>query len=65
VAKYGAEQDAEIVRQESGLVEVFHRAGMEVAEIDRESFRKPVLARVPAQFETKWGKGLWDKVAAA
>ena len=26
-----------------------------------ESFRKPVLASVPGKFETKWGKGLWER----
>ena len=35
---------------------------MEVIEPDVESFRKPVLATVPAKFESKWGKGLWDRI---
>jgi hypothetical protein len=34
-----------------------------VIEPDLESFRKPVLAAVPAKFEQKWGKGLWDRIA--
>ena len=65
LAKFGKEQDDEIVRQESGLVETFQKAGMIVPQIDVESFRKPVLASVPGKFESKWGKGLWDKVAAS
>jgi tripartite ATP-independent transporter DctP family solute receptor len=65
LAKYGQEQDAEIVRQESQLVETFRSAGMVIETVDVESFRKPVLASLPAKFEAKWGKGLWDKVAAA
>ena len=38
---------------------------MTVIEPDVESFRKPVLAKVPAQFEAKWGKGTWDKLLDA
>ena len=37
---------------------------MTVIEPDVEGFRKPVLATVPAKFEGKWGKGLWDKLQA-
>jgi tripartite ATP-independent transporter DctP family solute receptor len=62
---HGREQDAEIVRQEQSLVETFRQGGMIVPQIDVDSFRKPVLASVPAKFEAKWGKGLWEKVAAA
>ncbi len=65
LAKYGQEQDAEIIRQEGQLVETFRSAGMMIEAVDVESFRKPVLASLPAKFEAKWGKGLWDKVASA
>ena len=34
---------------------------MTVIQPDVESFRKPVLAALPAKFEGKWGKGLWEK----
>jgi tripartite ATP-independent transporter DctP family solute receptor len=64
LTKHGKEQDAEIIRQESSLVDTFRKAGMDVPQIDAESFRKPVLASVPSKFEAKWGKGLWDKIAA-
>ncbi len=56
--------DAEIARQEATLAETFTKAGMTVIEPDVESFRKPVLATVPAKFEAKWGKGLWDRLQA-
>jgi len=56
--------DAEIASQEAGLAETFKKAGMTVIEPDVESFRKPVLAKVPAKFEAKWGKGLWEKLQA-
>jgi tripartite ATP-independent transporter DctP family solute receptor len=65
LGKYGQEQDAEITRQEGALVDVFRKAGMTVEQVDVDSFRKPVLASLPARFEAKWGKGLWDKVASA
>ena len=65
LAKFGKEQDDEIVRQESSLVETLQKAGMIVPQIDAESFRKPVLASVPGKFESKWGKGLWERVSAA
>ena len=37
---------------------------MTVIEPDVASFRDPVLAKVPAMFEDKWGKGTWDALAA-
>ena len=57
-------QDAEIAKQEATLADTFKAAGMTVIEPDVEAFRKPVLATVPAKFEAKWGKGLWDKLQA-
>ena len=64
IAKHAADQDAEIVKQEGTLRETFASGGMTVIEPDVESFRKPVLATLPAKFEGKWGKGVWDRVAA-
>ena len=55
-------QDGEIAGQEAGLAATFAKGGMTVIEPDVESFRKPVLAKVPAMFEAKWGKGLWDRI---
>ena len=55
-------QDQEIAKQEVSLVETFKKGGMQVIEPDLESFRKPVLATVPGKFESKWGKGLWDRI---
>jgi len=57
-------QDNEIATQENGLAATFAKGGMTVIEPDVESFRKPVLAKVPAMFEAKWGKGLWDRIQA-
>jgi TRAP-type C4-dicarboxylate transport system substrate-binding protein len=57
-------QDQEILSQEATLADTFKKGGMVVIEPDVESFRKPVLDTVPAKFEAKWGKGLWDRIQA-
>jgi tripartite ATP-independent transporter DctP family solute receptor len=57
-------QDTELAGQEGQATEALKKAGMTVIEPDVESFRKPVLAKVPGQFEGKWGKGTWDKLLA-
>ncbi len=62
---HGQAQDNEILGQEAKLVDTFKAGGMNVVQPDLESFRKPVLASLPAKFEGKWGKGLWEKIAAA
>ena len=49
-------------RRKATLVDTFKKAGMTVIEPDVESFRKPVLEKVPAQFESKWGKGTWESL---
>lgn len=57
-------QDNEILEQEKGLADTLAKGGMTVLKPDNEAFRKPVLASVPAKFESKWGKGLWDRIQA-
>lgn len=57
-------QDNEILSQEASLADTFKKGGMKVIEPDVESFRKPVLASVPAKFESRWGKGLWERIAS-
>ena len=65
IGAHGQTQDAEILSQEGKLVDTFKAAGMTPIQPDVESFRKPVLASVPAKFESKWGKGLWERIASA
>jgi len=65
IAKHAVEQDATIIEKEKGLAATFAAGGMTVIQVDRESFSKPVLATVPAKFESRWGKGLWDQLATA
>ncbi|WP_038363578.1 sialic acid TRAP transporter substrate-binding protein SiaP [Bosea sp. UNC402CLCol] len=64
VDKAAAWQDNEILEQEKSLAESLGKQGMTVTTPDNEAFRKPVLATVPAKFESKWGKGLWDRIQA-
>jgi len=64
IRRGAAWNDEQILAQEASLAETFKKAGMTVIEPDVESFRKPVLAKVPAMFEAKWGKGLWDRIRA-
>jgi tripartite ATP-independent transporter DctP family solute receptor len=64
VKTHGAWQDQEIIRQEATLVGTFRDGGMTVVEPDVESFRKPVVPAILGKFEGKWGKGLWERIAA-
>ncbi len=61
----GQMQDDEILGQESKLVDTFLAGGMTIIQPDIDSFRRPVVASVPAKFESKWGAGLWQRIAAA
>ena len=65
IETHGQAQDNEIVSQEGKLVDTFKSSGMTPIQPDLESFRKPVLATLPAKFESKWGKGLWERIASA
>jgi len=55
-------QNAELTRQEKELVETFKAAGMTVQTVDIEAFAKPVVAAVVPKFESKWGKGTYEKL---
>jgi tripartite ATP-independent transporter DctP family solute receptor len=55
-------QDKELLGQEATLVGTFKSAGMTVIEPDVAAWRKPVLDKVPALFEEKWGKGTFDSL---
>lgn len=55
--------DAQIQQQEVALIDEFKAAGLQIIQPDVESFRKATLAAVPAKFEAKWGKGVFDSIA--
>jgi len=61
----GRAVDAEILRQEAELVATFRQAGMSVIEPDVAAFRQAVMATVPRRFEERWGRGVFDRLAAA
>jgi TRAP-type transport system periplasmic protein len=61
-ASAAAWQDKELLAQEATLVGTFKAAGMNVVEPDVAAWRKPVLEKVPAMFEEKWGKGTFDSL---
>ena len=62
LASAAAWQDKELLAQEATLVGTFKAAGMNVFEPDVAAWRKPVLDKVPAMFEDKWGKGTFDSL---
>ncbi|MCC6194852.1 MAG: sialic acid TRAP transporter substrate-binding protein SiaP [Burkholderiales bacterium] len=57
-------QNAELARQEKELVDTFKAGGMTVVNVDVEQFRKPVVAAVVPKFESRWGKGTYEKLHA-
>ena len=57
-------QNAELIKQEKELVETFKAAGVNVVTVDVQAFRKPVVGAVVAKFESKWGKGTYEKLQA-
>jgi tripartite ATP-independent transporter DctP family solute receptor len=64
IAEAVAWQDGELAAREAALLGAFRDQGMTVIEPDVESFRAPVMAKLPPMFEDKWGKGTWDALAA-
>jgi len=57
-------QDQQLLAQEAAAVDQLKAAGMTVITPDLAQFRDPVLAKVPAQFEERWGKGTFDALRA-
>ncbi|MDY0093217.1 MAG: sialic acid TRAP transporter substrate-binding protein SiaP [Candidatus Vecturithrix sp.] len=57
-----AYNNAEILQREKDLLAKFQQEGMTIITPDLEEFRKAVLDTVPAMFEEKWGKGLWEQI---
>ncbi|MGL5117063.1 MAG: sialic acid TRAP transporter substrate-binding protein SiaP [Beijerinckiaceae bacterium] len=57
-------QDKELLSQEANLVATLKGAGMTVIEPNLDDWRKPVLATVPAKFESRWGKGNFEALGA-
>ncbi|HUN11907.1 MAG TPA: sialic acid TRAP transporter substrate-binding protein SiaP [Rhabdaerophilum sp.] len=53
-------QDKELLASEATLVGTLKEKGMTVITPNLDEWRKPVLASVPKQFESKWGAGTFE-----
>lgn len=62
VAEGIAWNDRQIQEREQELVSVFTERGMTVIDVDVDEFRKPIVEKVVPMFESKWGKGMWQKI---
>jgi tripartite ATP-independent transporter DctP family solute receptor len=55
-------QNAELIKQEKELIETFKAAGVTVVPVDINAFKQPVVNAVVPKFESKWGKGTYEKL---
>ena len=55
-------QNAELTSQEKALVDAMKAGGMTVVQVDVDAFRKPVVEAVVPKFESRWGKGTYEKL---
>jgi tripartite ATP-independent transporter DctP family solute receptor len=55
-------QNAELIKQEKDLIETFKAAGVTVVPVDINAFKQPVVNAVVPKFESKWGKGTYEKL---
>ncbi len=52
----------EIEKKERELVDVFKKYGVTVVQVNIDEFRQPILDKVVPQFESKWGKGMYQSI---
>jgi TRAP-type transport system periplasmic protein len=62
LGKAVATANAEILKQESELAETFKKGGMTVITPEVAAFRSAVLKAVPPKFESRWGKGVYERL---
>lgn len=55
-------QNAELEKQEKALLETFKAAGVTIVSVDVNAFRQPVVSAVVPKFESKWGKGTYERL---
>ena len=55
----------EIKALENSLIGEFEKAGVTVITPNVEEFRNVVLNSVPAKLESRWGKGLFERILQA
>ena len=64
IAKAVTSANAEILKQEGELADTFKKGGMTVITPDVAAFRAVVLKVVPPKFESRWGKGVYERLQA-
>src|SRR2546430_17019099 len=62
LAKAVVTANAEILKQEGELVDTFAKGGMTVIKPDVAAFRDAVIKVVPPKFESRWGKGTFERL---
>ena len=62
LAKAVTTANAEIIKQEGELVDTFAKGGMTVIKPDVAAFRDAVIKAVPPKFESRWGKGTFERL---
>ena len=62
IAKAVTTANAEILKQEGELADTFGKGGMTVITPDVAAFRAAVLKVVPPKFESRWGKGVYERL---
>jgi TRAP-type C4-dicarboxylate transport system substrate-binding protein len=62
ISKAVVAANAEILKQESELADTFKKGGMTVITPDVAAFRAAVLKSVPPKFESRWGKGVYERL---
>ncbi|TMH55398.1 MAG: TRAP transporter substrate-binding protein DctP, partial [Betaproteobacteria bacterium] len=62
LAKAVTTANVEIIRQEIVLLDTFARGGMTIITPDVSAFRDAVIKAVPPKFESRWGKGTFERL---
>ena len=62
LTKAVATANKEILKQEGELVDTFAKAGMTVITPNVAAFRDAVIKVVPPKFESRWGKGTFERL---
>lgn len=64
IARAVTSANAEILKQEGELQGTLAKGGMTVIKPDVAAFREAVLKVVPPKFESRWGKGTFERLQA-
>ena len=62
LAKAVVSANTEIIKQETALLDTFTKGGMTVITPNVVAFRDAVIKAVPPKFESRWGKGTFERL---